>query len=151
MSLHKISSTAPLAWSQNWICWKKAPQIFLLQPPWFGIWIYFKAPSNLYESPFKLDFFRSPLDLESKVLRQVPGIQYAHPTILYVVRKVKLNDDDDDDDIQQLEYAIPALSDFWEKHSKNKWNQKNLIKKSEKNTEKTLKKSCPCHKKCPWR
>jgi len=29
----------------------------------------------------------SPLDLESKVLRQVPGIQYAHPTILYVVRK----------------------------------------------------------------
>jgi len=29
----------------------------------------------------------SPLDLESEVVRQVPGIQYAHPTILYVVRK----------------------------------------------------------------
>ena len=30
----------------------------------------------------------SPLDLESEIIKQMPGIQYAHPTILYVVRKV---------------------------------------------------------------
>ena len=36
------------------------------------------------------NFLHSPLDLESEVVRQVPGIEYAHPTILYVVRKVMM-------------------------------------------------------------
>ena len=59
------------------------------------IWTSFKVPSNrilaynVFAAPLNLIFSTlSPLDLESEAVRQVPGIQYAHPTILYVVRKV---------------------------------------------------------------
>ena len=31
--------------------------------------------------------------MESEIVKQVAGIQYAHPTILYVVRKVKISGD----------------------------------------------------------
>ena len=42
---------------------------------------------TIWSNIFKHIFY-SPLDLESEIVKQVAGIQYAHPTILYVVRKV---------------------------------------------------------------
>ena len=47
--------------------------------------MYYTIKSNIFKH-----IFYSPLDLESEIVKQVAGIQYAHPTILYVVRKVIL-------------------------------------------------------------
>ena len=46
------------------------------------------VPLSAQAFVFSSKVILSPLDLESEIIKQMPGIQYAHPTILYVVRKV---------------------------------------------------------------
>ena len=46
------------------------------------------VPVSAQTCVFSSKVILSPLDLESEIIKQMPGIQYAHPTILYVVRKV---------------------------------------------------------------
>ena len=66
------------------------PQLLLLfsVDNWESQWKEHPVPVSAQDCLFSSKVILSPLDLETEIIKQMPGIQYAHPTILYVVRKV---------------------------------------------------------------